>query len=74
MRVPVFETSLGRLFQGDCIDVLSTVDSNSVDLVFADPPFNLGKDYGKTVSDSLHESDYLEVRPERGYRRSVPSE
>jgi modification methylase len=29
------------LVQGDCLDVLSFVPSNSVDLVFADPPYNL---------------------------------
>ena len=27
--------------------------------LFADPPFNLGKDYGNEVSDSLKDSDYL---------------
>ena len=28
--------------------------------VFADPPFDLGKEYGKHVNDSLGESEYLE--------------
>ena len=31
----------------------------SVDLLFADPPFNLGKDYGNCVSDSLKDGEYL---------------
>jgi site-specific DNA-methyltransferase (adenine-specific) len=31
----------------------------SIDLFFADPPFNLDKDYGATVSDSMKEGDYL---------------
>jgi site-specific DNA-methyltransferase (adenine-specific) len=31
----------------------------SVDLIFADPPFNLGKDYGNGVSDSLKDHAYL---------------
>lgn len=30
-----------RLFRGDCIDVLSTFPDQSVDMVFADPPYNL---------------------------------
>jgi modification methylase len=29
------------LINGDCLDVLSFVPSNSVDLIFADPPYNL---------------------------------
>ncbi|HEX2335340.1 MAG TPA: modification methylase, partial [Hyphomicrobiaceae bacterium] len=36
----------GALFQdrvlvGDCLEVLATLPSASVDLVFADPPYNL---------------------------------
>ena len=29
------------LIEGDCLSVLSFVESNSVDLIFADPPYNL---------------------------------
>jgi len=35
----------GILFHADCLDVLSKIKDNSIDLVFTDPPFNLGKDY-----------------------------
>ena len=31
---------------GDALDELPKIDSSSVDLVIADPPYNLGKDYG----------------------------
>ncbi|SII00369.1 DNA-methyltransferase [Mycobacteroides abscessus] len=41
------------------MDLLRTLDDESVDLVFADPPFNLNKDYGQGVNDSLSESEYL---------------
>jgi site-specific DNA-methyltransferase (adenine-specific) len=53
-------TDLGVLYQGDCLEVLPTIGSESVDLVFADPPFNLGKDYGRGISDSLKDQEYLE--------------
>ena len=56
----VFETSLGKLYQGDCLGLLPTIASESVDCVFADPPFNLNKDYGKRVNDNLEGSKYLE--------------
>ena len=30
-----------QLIEGDCLDVLSMIPANSVDLIFADPPYNL---------------------------------
>jgi site-specific DNA-methyltransferase (adenine-specific) len=32
---------LDRIIQGDCVEVLDRLPGNSVDLVFADPPYNL---------------------------------
>lgn len=32
---------LNQIVQGDCIEVLNSLPENSVDLVFADPPYNL---------------------------------
>ena len=54
-----FQTERGQLFQGDCIQVLKGFEDESVHCVFADPPFNLGKDYGKTINDELQEEEYL---------------
>lgn len=31
---------------GDAIDLFREIDSSSIDVVIADPPYNLGKDYG----------------------------
>lgn len=45
--------------QGDCLELLARMPDNSVDMAFADPPFNLNKKYGK-YRDKLSESDYLE--------------
>lgn len=56
---PIFETDLGRLYKADCLQVLPALEGESVDLVFADPPFNLNKDYGKGIKDSLTEDEYL---------------
>jgi len=54
-----FETSLGRLFQGDCVEFLQTVEPQSVDLLFADPPFNLNKVYPSQINDNVRKEDYL---------------
>jgi modification methylase len=32
---------LDRVIQGDCIEVMKSLPANSVDLIFADPPYNL---------------------------------
>jgi len=44
-----------RLYHGDCLQVLATLPEGSVDLIFADPPYNLSNDgftcqAGKMVS------------------------
>jgi site-specific DNA-methyltransferase (adenine-specific) len=57
---PIFNTSLGKLYEADCLEVLPTIASNSVDVVFADPPFNLGKNYGRKADDDRPDSKYLQ--------------
>lgn len=56
---PYLETALGILYQGDCLEVMRALPDRSVDCVFADPPFNLAKDYGGGVDDDLDGADYL---------------
>lgn len=57
-----FSTDLGKLYKGDCINLLSSdlIEDNSLDCIFADPPFNLSKDYGSNVSDAFKDEEYLE--------------
>ena len=40
-----------EVYVGDCRQVLRSFTEHSVDLVFANPPFNLGVDYGKWQDD-----------------------
>ncbi len=56
---PVFETAFGRLYQADCLGLLAEIEDDTFDLVFADPPFNLDKDYGAGIKDSLKDEEYL---------------
>jgi len=56
---PVFTTSLGKLYERDCLEVLKSIPSDSVDLVFADPPFNLAKIYPSEMDDNIKEEEYL---------------
>ena len=36
---------LNQILAGDCIEIMNALPENSVDLIFADPPFNIGYDY-----------------------------
>jgi site-specific DNA-methyltransferase (adenine-specific) len=50
---------LDRLHAGDCLDGFARIRDGSIDLVFADPPFNIGYDYD--VYDDRKEADqYLD--------------
>lgn len=55
-----FETKLGKLYHGDCCDLLSTIGNETFDLIFADPPFNLDKLYPSNINDNLKQSEYIE--------------
>lgn len=57
---PILTTRFGALFDGDCMEILPKIADKSIDTVFADPPFNLGKTYGKKTNDRLKDSEYLE--------------
>jgi len=57
---PRHATALGTLYAGDCLDVLPQFESGIADTVFADPPFNLGKTYGRRCSDDQPEDAYLQ--------------
>ena len=57
---PVFATELGVLFRGDCTELLPRFPDGCVDTVFADPPFNLGKEYGSSVNDRRADAEYLD--------------
>lgn len=48
---------LDQIVLGDCLESLSGLESNSVDMCFADPPFNLEKKY----------TSYKDQRPDEEY-------
>ena len=50
---------LNQIIHGDCITVMRQIPNDSVDMTFADPPFNLSKRYGK-YKDDKETQDYLD--------------
>lgn len=51
--------NLLSLHQGDILEILQSIESDSVDMVFADPPFNVGKKYGNKINND-NRVDYPE--------------
>jgi site-specific DNA-methyltransferase (adenine-specific) len=48
------------IFQGDVIDILEkNIGDNSVDLIFADPPYNIGKDFNGRKDAWESDESYL---------------
>ena len=56
---PILATHRGWLFNEDCLAFLNRVEDESIDTIFADPPFNLGKVYGSKVNDRLSQDEYI---------------
>jgi len=46
-----------HLIQGDCLEALSKIDDNSINLVVTSPPYNVGVDYG-VYKDNLDWDEY----------------
>jgi len=45
---------LNKIHQGDCLEVMKDIDSESIDLVITDPPYKLTQKYGNSIdSDNL---------------------
>jgi site-specific DNA-methyltransferase (adenine-specific) len=50
---------INQIIQGDCLKVMKNIPDNSVDITFADPPFNLGKKYNGYM-DNKEFNEYLD--------------
>lgn len=50
---------LDKVTEGDCLEVMSKIEDNSVDMAFADPPFNLEKKYS-SYRDQKPVAEYLD--------------
>jgi len=54
-----YRNELGCLYNADCIQVMRMIPDDTVDMIFADPPFNIGKTYDPGVKDNLTVSNYI---------------
>jgi site-specific DNA-methyltransferase (adenine-specific) len=62
--IPYFETNLGKIFQGDCVEVLSKLDIN-FDLCLTDPPYIIGDSGGGGAFGSKKREYHRRMNNER---------
>jgi len=55
----VMDQMPNRIVQGDCVAQMNNLSTESIDLVFADPPFNIGYDYD-VYDDSVEHQKYID--------------
>lgn len=51
--------NLPKIILGDSIEYMKKIETNTIDVIIADPPYNLGKDYGNN-KDYKEIDEYLE--------------
>jgi site-specific DNA-methyltransferase (adenine-specific) len=50
---------MNEIKKGDCLELFKDIDTDTIDVTFADPPFNLNKKY-KNCKDTLEDKKYLD--------------
>lgn len=55
-----YESATDTIFHGDCLEVLESIPDGSIDLIFADPPYNIGKKFGEFKDAWPSDSAYAE--------------
>ena len=48
------------LYCADCLPIMQSMQDESVEMIFADPPFNVGKEYKGDIDDEMPEGEYHE--------------
>jgi site-specific DNA-methyltransferase (adenine-specific) len=60
MSIDILGNDTHRIIHGDALEVLKILPDNSIDLIFADPPYNIGKNFNGFVEKWETEEVYLE--------------
>lgn len=55
----MIDNFVNKIIQGDCLELFKSIPDNSIDVTFADPPFNLKKKYN-SYKDKIELESYLE--------------
>ena len=56
--IKIGDFEIDKIYLTDCLDGMERLPDKSIDLVFIDPPYNVGKDYGVS-KDNLSHDEYI---------------
>ena len=56
----IFENKSHKVIYGDALEELKKIPDESVDLIFADPPYNIGKNFDGFIEKWKTEEEYLD--------------
>src|SRR5574343_1665833 len=59
--IKVYENPNGQLWHGDNLDLMRKLPKNSIDLIYLDPPFNTGRDFGSYQDNWQSLETYLNM-------------
>lgn len=55
-----FSNDKGKIILGDAIEVIEKIPNETIDLIFADPPYNIGKNFAGRKDKWKTDKDYLD--------------
>jgi len=55
----IFENEKHKIIYGDAIEAIKIIPDSSIDLIFSDPPYNIGKNFNGYLDKWKSEEDYL---------------
>lgn len=56
----IYTSKTATIYHGDSLNVLQNIGNDSVDLIFADPPYNIGKQFGNFKDSWPSDIEYAE--------------
>jgi len=59
-KINTYQNKQTKIIYADVIDGLNTIENNSIDLIFVDPPYNIGKKFGNFIEKWNSEEEYIE--------------
>lgn len=63
----------GQIIHGDCLEIMRTLPDESVDMIFSDPPFNVGINYGKCKDRKADYREWCAAWIAEGFRLLKPT-
>ncbi len=59
-KINTYQNKQTKIIYADVFDGLNRIENNSVDLIFVDPPYNIGKKFGNFIEKWESEEEYLQ--------------